>query len=67
MGATDYRQCAHSGCDCTVPENQEYCGPYCRKQAEGGHQQQQQQAQAPSSSTGNTGCGCGHAACQHAQ
>jgi predicted nucleic acid-binding Zn ribbon protein len=41
------KKCPMEGCNCAVPEGQEYCSDYCKEhQSHGGHE-----------------CACGHAGC----
>ena len=40
--------CAHEGCFCEVPENEEYCSEHCSKAAAEGQDE---------------ACACGHEAC----
>jgi hypothetical protein len=66
MGPDDYKQCAHTGCTCSIPAKQEYCSPYCRQQSEGSGKQQSQSMESPQPQA-SPGCGCGHAACHSGQ
>src|ERR1700730_14908655 len=51
MAMAEEKKCPMEGCNCAVPEGQEYCSDYCKEhQAHGGHE-----------------CGCGHAGSPEAQ
>lgn len=43
----DETKCPMEGCNCPVPEGEEYCSDYCKEHQAGG----------------GTGCACGHAGC----
>lgn len=46
-------KCRHSGCECQVPEGQEYCSPYCES--------------GVGKSLPEESCNCGHEACRPAE